>query len=81
MNFDVKPCINKTEPCRLTLQARTENIVNVPTNYRGLGLLHKNELLTGIYLAAALNRGENGVCITSVINTTKKDQTVDLHRV
>ena len=71
----MKPRVNKTEPCRLTLQARTENTVNVPTNYKGLGLLHKNELLTGIYLAAAMTRGENGVCVTIVINTTDKNQT------
>ena len=42
VNFDVKPCVNNTEPCRLTLKARTENIVNIPTNYKGLGLLDKN---------------------------------------
>jgi len=37
VNFDLNPCINKTEPCRLTLRGRTENIVRVPTNYNGLG--------------------------------------------
>ena len=57
MNFDVKPCVTNTEPCRLTLKARTENIVNIPTNYKGLGLLDKTELLPGIYLAASLTRG------------------------
>jgi hypothetical protein len=39
INLHVKPCVGKTEPCRLTLQARTEHIVNVPTNYKGLGIL------------------------------------------
>ena len=61
VNLDVKPCVNKTEPCRLTLKARTENIVKVPTNYKGLGLLGKHEL-PGIYLAASLTRGDNGIC-------------------
>jgi hypothetical protein len=60
VNFDVKPCVGKTEPCRLSLQARTEQIVNVPTNYKGLGILNKTELLPGIFLAASLTRGENG---------------------
>ena len=78
VNFDVKPCVNKTEPCRLTLRARTENIVKVPTNYKGLRCLQKNEILPSVYLASALTRGENGVCVTSIINATEKDQTVDL---
>ena len=78
MNFDLKPCINKTEPYRLTFRARTENIVRVPTNYKGLGLLVKNEILPCVYLASALTRGENVVCVTSIINATERDQTVEL---
>ena len=72
VNFDPKPCINKTETCRLTLGARTENIVRVPSNYKNLGLLAKNELLPGVYLASALTRAENGVCVTIIINTTER---------
>jgi hypothetical protein len=72
VNFDPKPCINKTETCRLTLGARTENIVRVPSNYKNLGLLAKNELLPGVYLASALIRAENGVCVTIIINTTER---------
>jgi hypothetical protein len=72
---------NKTETCRLTLRARTENIVRVPTNYKGLGLLAKNEILPGVNLASALTRAENGVCVTSIINTTERDQAVELPRV
>ena len=81
IDFDVKPCVGKTEPCRLTLKARSENIVNVPTNYKGLGLLDRTELSQGIFLAASLTRGENGVCTTSVVNTTEQDQTVVFPRV
>ena len=77
VNFDVKPCVNKTEPCRLTLRARTKNIVNVPTNYKGLGLPDKNEILPGVYLASALTRGENGVCY-KYHKHDKRDQTVEL---
>ena len=31
-----------------------------------------------MYLASALTRGENGVCVMSIINATEKDQTVNL---
>ena len=39
-------------------------------------MLPKNELLPGVYIAASLMRALNGVCITSIINTTETDQTV-----
>ena len=78
VNFDPKPCFNKTETCRLTLRARTENIVNAPTNYKGLGLLTTNEILSGAYLASALTRAENVVCVNSTINPTERYQTVEL---
>jgi hypothetical protein len=60
------------------LRARTENIVKIPINYNGLGPLDKNEILPGVYLASALTRGENGVCVTSIINSTERDQTIEL---
>jgi len=41
-------------------------------------LLAKNEILPGVYLASALRRAENGVCVTSIINTAERDQTVEL---
>ena len=64
VNFDPKPCMNKTEFCRLTIRARTESIVRVPNNYKGLGLLAKNEVLPVVYLASALTRAEDGVCVS-----------------
>jgi hypothetical protein len=78
VNFDPKPCINKIKPCRLTLRARIENIVMVTTNYKGLGLLAKNEIFPGLFFASALTRAENAVCVTSIINMTERDQTVEL---
>ena len=39
VNFDPKSSANKTEPCRLTLKARTENIVGLPTFSKGMGLI------------------------------------------
>ena len=44
-------------------------------------MLPKNELLPGVYLASSLTRAINGVCVTSIINTTETDQTVELPRV
>ena len=76
VNFDDK--IGKTEPCRLTLQTRTEHIVNVPTNYKGLGILNKNELTPGLFLATSLTRAKNVVCVTSIVNTTQQDQMISL---
>jgi hypothetical protein len=81
VNFDPKSSENKTEPCRLTLKARTENIVAVQTSSKGLGLLPKEELLPGVYLASSLARALNGVCVSSIINTTETDQTIELPRV
>ena len=69
MNFDPKPYINKTNACKLTLGARTENILRIPTTHKGLGLLDKNEILPGVYLHSALTRAENCVCVESIINT------------
>jgi hypothetical protein len=60
VNFDPKTGVNKTEPCRLTLKARTENIVRIATSSKGLGLLPKSELLPGVYLASSLTRAVNG---------------------
>ena len=76
VDFDEK--FGKTEPCRLTLQARTEHIVNVPTNYKGLGILNKTELTPGVFLVASLTRAKNGVCVTSIVNTTEQDQMISL---
>ena len=39
VNFDPKSSANKTEPCTLTLKARTENIVGLPTFSNGMGLI------------------------------------------
>jgi len=81
VNFEEKPCVGETEPCRLTLKAISEYIVNVPTNYKVLGVLDKTELSPGFFLAASLTRGKNGVCATSVVNTTELDQMVVLPQV
>jgi hypothetical protein len=81
VNFGPKPTANKTEPCRLTLRARTKMIVRVPTSYKGTGLLPKSELLPVVYLASSLTSAISGVFVTSIINMTETDQTVELPRV
>jgi hypothetical protein len=78
VNFDPKPSVNKREPCRITLKARTENIVGVPTTSKGLGLLPRGELLPGVYLASSLTRAANSICVTGIINTTETDKTLEL---
>jgi hypothetical protein len=40
-------------------------------------LLPKSELSPGVYLASSLTRAINGVCVTSIINVTETDQTVE----
>ena len=41
-------------------------------------MLPKDELLPGLYVASSLTRAVNGVCVTSIVNTTEIDQTVEL---
>jgi len=60
------------------LIARSECIVNLPTHSKGLGLLDRAELLPGVYRAASLTCGENGICVTSIVNTNDRDLTVSL---
>ena len=76
VNFDEK--IGKSEPCRLTLQARTERIVNVPTIHKGLGILNRSEITPGVFLTASLTTAKNGVCPTSIVITTEQDQMISL---
>ena len=76
VNFDEK--IGKPEPCRLILQARTEYILNVPTNHKGLGILIKPEITPGVFLSASLTTAKSGVCPTSIVNNTEQDQMISL---
>ena len=50
INFDKKPCIVNTTPCKLTLPARPECIVYVPTPSEGIGLLDWAELQLSLFL-------------------------------
>jgi hypothetical protein len=75
-NFDPKLGTIEKKPCRLTLKAMSVYIINVPTHSEGLGLLSREEILPGVYLASSLTRAENGVCTTSVINTNGTEMTM-----
>ena len=81
VGFDTKSGSIKKEPCRLTLKARSEHIISVPTDSEGVGLFSKQEIVPGVYLASSLTRAVNGVCVTSVLNTTDADVTIPLPRV
>ena len=78
INFEEKSYVDKPTTCKLTLKARSEYIVYIPTHSQGLGLLYRAELLPGVFLAASLTRGENEVCMTSIANTNEQDQSVIL---
>ena len=77
MKFGPKPDKISSENCKLTLKARSENIVKLPTKSLGHGLISKRELIPGIYLAESLTKAINGKCITSIINTLEEDVTLD----
>ena len=51
VKFDPKPNTANSESCKLTLKARYENVVKLPTKSMGHGLKSKNELRPGVYLA------------------------------
>ena len=61
INFDEKSCVDQPTPCKLTIKARSECIVYIPTHSQGLGLLDWAELVPGVFLAASLTRGERSL--------------------
>jgi len=77
VKFDPKPDKVNSENCKLTLKARSENIVKLPTKSLGHGLISKRELMPGVYLAESLTEAKNGKCITCVVNTLEEDITLD----
>jgi hypothetical protein len=77
IKFD--PAYNETEMKidKLTLKARSENLVKLHTPSKGIGLISKQEISPGIYLAESLTREINGLCVISVINTLEEDVTIE----
>ena len=50
MKGDPKPDKISSECCKLTLKARCENVVKLPTKSMGHGLISKKELIPGVYI-------------------------------
>ena len=80
VKFDPTPDRANTENCKLTLKARSENTVKLPTNSLGHGLISKKELMPGVYLAES-TKAMNGKCITGIVNTLEEDITLNLPQV
>jgi hypothetical protein len=51
-----------SENCKLTLKARSENIVKLPTKSLGHRLISKKKLMPGVYLAESLTKNMNEMC-------------------
>jgi hypothetical protein len=66
---------------KLTLRARSENYVKLPTSSTGIGLTEKQEISPGIYLAESITSEINGLCVTSIINMLEEDVTIDYPQV
>ena len=77
IRFDPKTKKVGNKPYKLTLKARTESIVRLPTTSKGHGLISKREVAPGVYLAESLTRETNGYCVTSIVNTLEEDITID----
>jgi hypothetical protein len=72
INFDDETNRGVRETPQLTLKARTENILQLPT---------KREIVPGVYLAESLTREVNGYCIMSIVNTLGEDIATDFPHV
>ena len=81
VRFDPKPDKINGDNCKLTLKARSENIVKLPTKSMGHGLISKRKLTPGVYLAESLTKEMNGKSTTSIVNTREEDITLDLPQV
>jgi hypothetical protein len=78
IKFDSKDTDNSAKKTlTVTLKARSENIVRLPTSSLGQGWTSRKEILPGIFLAESITKGINGTCITSMINTLESEVTID----
>jgi len=77
MEFDDKPDETTDLTRLLTLKSRTESIVRLPTKSRGFGIIYKRELAPGVCLAETLTKGVDGYCVTSIVNTSEENVTIE----
>jgi hypothetical protein len=77
--ISVDPKTNRVErkPYKLTLKARTESIVGLPTTSKVHGLISKRAVAPGMYLAESLTMETKGYCVTSIMNTLEEDITIE----
>jgi hypothetical protein len=66
IKFDPKDSNAKDKILRVTLKARSENIVKLPTTCIREGLISRKENVPGIYMAESLTREIGGACITNI---------------
>lgn len=74
------PILTLEEPKSCTLVGRSEQIIRmrVASTHLTEGLVCRQELLPGVYLPDAVVKVRNGICWTSVVNTTEQDIDVKL---
>jgi hypothetical protein len=77
LQIDDKPDETTDSTRLLTLNSRTEIIIRLPTKSSGFGIFTKEELAPGVDLAEALTEGIDGYCVTSIVNTSEVDDTID----
>jgi hypothetical protein len=76
--YDDKPDEKTTDSTRLLIiNSRTESIVSLLTKFSGTGIVTKKELAPGLYLAETLTEGIDGYCVTSIVNTSEVDVTIE----
>jgi hypothetical protein len=81
VKLDPKSATANSRNCKLSLKARSENIMKLPTKSVGHGLTSKKELMPGVYLAESLTKAMDGMCIISIVNTLEEDITLDLPQI
>lgn len=77
VKFDAHRSYASKKVFQVKLPARSEVIVELPTNSKGEGLLAKIELQTGVFVSEALTTGEHGSCVACIANTSSEELTID----
>jgi hypothetical protein len=77
LDLDDKPDKTADSNRLLTLIARTERIVRLPTKSCGTAIIPEEELAPGVYLAETLTEAVDGYFATSIVNTSEEDVTIE----
>jgi hypothetical protein len=76
VKFDPKPAKPNSENCMLTLIARSEDVLKLPTKSLGHRIISKKELMPVVYLAESLTKAMSGMCITNIVSTLEEEITL-----